>query len=331
MTPRQRVLAALRRERLRPVPVGAVTQGATLAQMEALGVCWPQAHVNAAEMAALADGARTILGFAMVRVPFDQTLEAELFGATVTLGHAGNLGTVRVFPFRLDQPLPAVPDFAAGRARVVTEALGILKRKAGEEAALIGGLVGPFTLVCQLAGLTEVVMASLRKPDTVRTWLEAAVDAGIAYARRQVEAGADAICVEDMSASLDLTSPAIYRNLILPAHQRLIAGIAAPVILHVCGGNTRILDLLCESGAGALSLEAKTDLARAVAIGKCAVAGGVDPVRVLLNGTAEEVRHACEQDLDAGVHILSPGCGLPPGVSTVNLQEMVRAAQQRSA
>jgi [methyl-Co(III) methanol-specific corrinoid protein]:coenzyme M methyltransferase len=234
-------------------------------------------------------------------------------------------------PFRLDQPPPAVPDFAAGRARVVTDALGILKRKAGGEAALIGGLVGPFTLVCQLAGLTDVVMASLRKPEMARPWLEAAVDAGIAYARRQIEAGADAICIEDMSASLDLTSPAICRNLILPAHQRLIAGIDAPVILHICGGNTSVLEPLCESGAAALSLEAKTDLARAVAIGKCAVAGGVDPVKVLLNGTAEEVRRACEQDLDAGVHILSPGCGLPPGVSTVNLQEMVRAAHEHSS
>jgi len=331
MTPRERVLAALRRERLRPVPVGAVTQSATLAQMDALGVRWPQAHREAEQMAALADGARTILGFEMVRAPFDQTIEAELFGAAVALGNAFHLGTVRVFPFRLDQPRPAVPDFATGRARAVTEALGILKRRAGEEAAVIGGLVGPFTLVCQLAGLTEVVMASLRKPDTVRPWLEAAVDAGMAYARRQAEAGADAICIEDMSASLDLTSPGIYRDLILPAHQRMIAGIEAPVILHVCGGNTRILELLCESGADALSLEAKTDLARAVATGKCAVAGGVDPVKVLLNGTAEDVRRACEQDLDAGVHILSPGCGLPPGVSTANLQEMVRAAQEHSA
>ncbi|MBM3747510.1 MAG: MtaA/CmuA family methyltransferase, partial [Acidobacteria bacterium] len=136
MTPRERVLAALRRERLRPVPVGAVTQSATLAQMDALGVRWPQAHREAEQMAALADGARTILGFEMVRAPFDQTIEAELFGAAVALGNAFHLGTVRVFPFRLDQPRPAVPDFATGRARAVTEALGILKRRAGEEAAV---------------------------------------------------------------------------------------------------------------------------------------------------------------------------------------------------
>jgi len=331
MTPRERVLAALRGEQLRPVPVGALTQSATIEQMRTLGTGWPQAHLAAEQMAALADGARTLVGFEMVRVPFDQTIEAELFGAGVALGDETSIGSVRAHPFRLEQPLPPLPNLATGRARVVSEAIGLLKRRVGEGAAVIGGLVGPFTLTCQLVGLSEVVTAALRRPEMVRPWLELAVEAGRAYAWRQVEAGADAVCIEDMSASLDLTSPAIYRSLILPAHQRLIAGIDAPVILHICGGNTRILDLLCQSGADALSLESRTDLARAVSLGTCAVAGGVDPVGALLNGTLEDVRRACLRDLDAGVHILSPGCGLAPATPTANLQEMVRVAREHTA
>jgi [methyl-Co(III) methanol-specific corrinoid protein]:coenzyme M methyltransferase len=328
MTPRERVLAALRRQRLAPVPVGALTPSATRAQMDAIGIYWPNAHLDAPQMAALAGAARTLLGFEIVRVPFDQTLEAELFGADVSLGDESSVGSVRSHPFRLDQPLPPIPDFSSGRAGVVAEAIGILKRQTGDGAAVIGGLVGPFTLVCQLAGLSEAVMTALRKPSAVRPWLDLAVEAGLAYARRLVAAGADAICVEDMSASLDLTSPGIYRSLILPAHQRLIAAIPAPVILHVCGSNTRILELLCETGADALSLESKTDLASAVSLRACAIAGGVDPVQTLLNGTPEDVRRACIQDLAAGVHILAPGCGLAPDTPTANLQEMVRAARE---
>lgn len=331
MTPRERVLAALRGERVRPVPAGVVTGSATQEQMRAVGAGWPRAHCEAESMALLADGARTILGFETVRVPFDQTIEAELLGAEVALGDETANAAVRSRPFRLDQEPPATPDFGRGRARAVTEAIGLLKRRVDGGAAVIGGIVGPFTLACQLAGLPEVVVSALRRPEVVRPWIDFAVEAGIGYARRQVEAGADAICVEDMAASLDLTSPAIYRELVLPAHQRVCAAVPAPVILHICGSNTRILELLCESGAAALSLEAKTDLARAVAIGKCAVAGGVDPVKALLNGSAEEVRQACRESLDAGVHILSPGCALPPGVPTANLVEMVRVARERAA
>jgi [methyl-Co(III) methanol-specific corrinoid protein]:coenzyme M methyltransferase len=325
MTSRARVLAALRGERVYPVPVGAVTQSASHAQMEALGIRWPEAHFEAALVAGLAQGARTILGFDMVRVPFDQTIEAELLGAQVHFGDELTNCSVRSHPVSLGQPVPGLPDLGAGRAKTVVEAIARLR---GGDAAVIGGIVGPFTLVCQLIGVTEALTNALRRAEALRPYLDFAVEVGMAYARRQVEAGADAICIEDMSASLDLTSPGIYRNLILPAQQRLIAAIEAPVILHICGANTRILDLLSATGA-ALSLEAKTDLGKAASA--CAVIGGIDPVAVLLHGNAEDVRRASAECLAAGVHILAPGCGVAPGTPTENLLEMARVAREWKA
>jgi [methyl-Co(III) methanol-specific corrinoid protein]:coenzyme M methyltransferase len=323
MTPRARVLAALRRERVYPVPVGAVTQSANRAQMEALSIRWPAAHFDPELMAGLAAGARTILGFDMVRVPFDQTIEAELLGAQVHFGDELTNCSVRSHPLSLGQPVPGLPDLGAGRAKTVVEAIAKLS---GGDAAVIGGIVGPFTLVCQLIGISEALMSAVRRPDVLRPYLDFAIELGTCYARRQIEAGADAICIEDMSASLDLTSPGIYRNLILPAHQRLIAEIDVPVILHICGSNTRILDLLSATGAAALSLEAKTDLSQVGST--CAVIGGVAPVEVLLHGTLEDVRRASLECLAAGVHILAPGCGIPPGAPTENLLEMARVARE---
>lgn len=325
MTSRARVLAALRGERVYPVPVGAVTQGASLAQMEALGIRWPEAHFEAALMTGLAQGARTILGFDLVRVPFDQTIEAELLGAQVHHGGGTANCSVRSHPMTFGQPVPGLPDLGTGRAKTVVEAIARLR---GGDAAVIGGIVGPFTLVCQLIGVTEALTNALRRAEALRPYLDFAVEVGMAYARRQVEAGADAICIEDMSASLDLTSPGIYRNLILPAHQRLIAAIEAPVILHICGVNTRILDLLSATGA-ALSLEAKTDLGKAASA--CAVIGGVDPVAVLLHGSPDDVRRASAECLAAGVHILAPGCGVAPSTPTENLLEMARVAREWKA
>ncbi len=324
MSPRERVLAALRRERVSPLPVGAVTQSASVWQMETLGVRWPEAHLDPQRMAALAEGAHTLLGFDMVRVPFDQTVEAGLLGAEVDYGDQTSNCSLRSHPLKLGDSLPPFPDLGSGRARVVTDALRLLRARTG--AAVIGGLVGPFTLVCQLAGISTVLMAAVRQPDRLLPYLDFATQLGTAYARRQIDAGADAICVEDMSASLDLTSPRIYQSLILPAHQKLIAAIPAPVILHICGANTKILALLFQTGAAALSLEDRTDLAAAAA-GPCAIIGGINPghFTVSLDFTVFEA------SLAAGVHMLAPGCGIEPATPVENLREMVRVARTRSS
>ena len=325
---RDRVLAALRHAAVRPVPVGAVTQSATRAQMAAVGVLWPEAHLDPQLMAALAEAAHSVLGFDLVRVPFDQTIEASLLGAEVNLGDESSSPAVVSHPLTFDSPIPPLPSLGAARPKAVIGAIGILRRRLGSDAAVVGGLVGPFTLVCQLIGISSVLMAGLRRPDALRPFLDFAVQLGAAYARRQVAAGADAICVEDMSASLDLTSPLLYKNLILPAQTELVSAIGAPVILHVCGANSRILDLLARTGADALSLESKTDLEKAAALDGTALIGAVDPVGVLLHGTLGDVRRASLACLEAGVHILAPGCGLPLETPTANLLEMARVARE---
>ncbi|MCC6860281.1 MAG: MtaA/CmuA family methyltransferase [Bryobacterales bacterium] len=326
MTVRERVLAVLRGERLRPVPVGSPVQTATLARMEASGASWPEAHSDARQMAELAAAAHTRFGFELVHVPFDQTIEAELLGARVDYGTANSNCSIRSHPFSLDDEPPACRDFASGRGGVVLEAIARLKRTC--PAALAGGVVGPFTLACALAGPQQVLMDSIRRPARVERWLDFAVEAGREYARLQVAAGADAITVEDMSAGLDLTSPRVYERLILPAQRRLIEAVPAPVILHICGSNTRILELLARTGAAALSLESRTDLRAAAALGGCAIMGGVATVEVLLRGTVEDVRRASRECLAAGVHLLAPGCGVPPAAPDANLQEMADAARQ---
>jgi [methyl-Co(III) methanol-specific corrinoid protein]:coenzyme M methyltransferase len=297
-----------------------------MGQMEALGIRWPEAHFDSELLAGLALGAREILGFEVVRVPFDQTIEAEILGVPVRVGDAVTPPTVAGHSFGTDDEVPPLPDLAGGRASAVHEAVAILRDRLDGAAAVLGGVVGPFTLVGQILGLAELLVSSLRRPAIVEPWLDLAVQVAAEHARRQVLAGADAICVEDMSASLDLTSPGIYDRLVRPAQERLIRAIAAPVVLHVCGGNTKIVRLLAATGAAALSLDARTDLAAAVGLGACAVVGGVPPVDVLLAGSREDVRRSALASLEAGVHLLAPGCGIPPATPTANLVELTHVA-----
>ena len=328
---RERVIEALERGRVRPVPVGAVTQSATTDQMWASAAFWPDAHSDPGLLARLAFAAHESLGFDFVRVPFDQTIEAELLGAGVDLGGLKDSPVVRSHPLAPGDPHPPPPDLHRGRARVVTDAITILRDRAGSRAAVVGGIVGPFTLASQLLGTQVLLVEALLRPDGVRPLLEFASHVGAAYANLQVQAGADAICVEDMASSLDLASPKLHDVLIHSAQRHLIARIEAPVILHVCGSNTKILDRLGKTGAAALSLDAATDLAKAVALRSCAIVGGVPPVRVLFEGNKDSVRAAVHASLEAGVHILAPGCGLPPDTPTENLLEMARAAREWKA
>lgn len=329
MTPKERVMAALAGGRVDVPPVGAVVQSATLEQMEASGSHWPEAHRDPERMAALARAARTVLGFDLVRVPFDQTIEAELFGCDVDDGGRDRNCSVRSHPVGVGDPAPPVPDPRSGRGTVVVDAIRILKEDLGSEVAVLGGLVGPFTIAGYLLGPNALLTESLLHPERVLPYLEAATEFAIAYARSQVEAGADAISIEDMTASLDLISPDIYVRLAAPYERRLIESIPAPAILHICGNDTAIIRAMVETGADALSIDKKTDLGAAISAsyGRCSIVGAVPPVEFLLDSTPDVIRRIAHEQLNMGVDLLAPACGIAPATPTENLKALVEAAE----
>ena len=85
-TPKQRLYRVLRKQQVDRMPAVCFTQTATVEQMEACGAYWPDAHADAEKMATLAEAGHTVIGFEAVRVPFDITAEAELFGCGIKAG-----------------------------------------------------------------------------------------------------------------------------------------------------------------------------------------------------------------------------------------------------
>jgi uroporphyrinogen decarboxylase len=65
--------------------------------------------------------------------------------------------------------------------------------------------------------------------------------------------------------------------------------------------------------------------------GKVAFGGNMNPVRVMQQGTTEEVTRACEQSIaeagDSPGFILMPGCDLPPATPTENVKAMIAAGR----
>jgi len=95
-------------------------------------------------------------------------------------------------------------------------------------------------------------MLALDDSAAVECILEALLPVTIAFAKAQVEAGADVILLGD-HATRDLCGPALYEKFLRPAHARLASEIPVPVILHICGDTRDRLALIAQTHVAALT------------------------------------------------------------------------------
>ena len=330
MSSRDRVMSALRGEAVDRLPVLSVCQHATYSQMEELNAFWPDAHREGEKMAALAAGGCNILGFDAVRVPFCQTHEVEALGATVKYAGKEGVPSVATHPYKIGEEPEFPADFLErGRIPQLLQAVRILKETVGDQVIIIGGIVGPYTIAANLVGITDMLKASFKKPDSIIPYLEVAEKAGTMLAQALVEAGADVICVEDMMASLDLVSPKIFRQLAAPYEKKQFSQISVPTIIHICGKLDAIMLDIAETGATAISVEAAVNVPAALESFKAAgmsvpLIGGVDPVKTLFSGTADDVRMEVGKAVADGFAMISPGCSVAPATEMENLMAMLK-------
>jgi [methyl-Co(III) methanol-specific corrinoid protein]:coenzyme M methyltransferase len=163
----------------------------------------------------------------------------------------------------------------------------------------------------------------------MRPILDVAEKAGTTLAQALIDAGADIICCEDMTASPMLISPDTYRDYELEYQRRQFEAIAVPKILHICGKVDKIVEWMGQTGADILSLEPKASgsLAREKCGPDIILMGGVDTATTLYLKDADTVRQECEQTIADGIQILAPGCSVAPGTSMENLLAMVEVAK----
>ncbi len=318
------------------MPCFSANSSVTYAQMEAVGAFWPEGHKVGEVMAKQALAAYSVLGFDAVRVPFCQTFEAVALGCKYKPsdpidGLEGIPGIDEPHPFDINDT-PALPaDFLSrGKIPELLKAVKILKQEVGDEVAIIGGIIGPMTLASAMVGPVPLLKATFKKPDQLLAFLEVGEQAGTALALALVDAGADLICCEDMTASPELIAPHTYKDLELEFQRKQFQAIPVPKILHICGNVTPVLEWLSRTGADILSLDTKTDPQDARE--KCGpdmiLLGGVDPAKTLLMCDAEAVREQCEYNISRGIQILAPGCAVAPGTPTENLLAMVEVAKR---
>ncbi|MCB2187849.1 MAG: MtaA/CmuA family methyltransferase [Deltaproteobacteria bacterium] len=331
MTPKERIFSVINQQKPDHMPVFGANSTVTYAQMEKVGAFWPEGHEKGEAMAKQALAAYTMLGFDAVRVPFCQTFEAEALGCQIKSGGTEGIpGIAHPTPYTLDDTPSFPSDFLSrGRIPELLKAVKILKKELGDEVPVVGGIIGPFTIAGSLVDTVPLLKATFKKPDKMHPFLELGMRAGRELAKALVDAGADIISVEDMTASPDLIAPTTYRDFEMDYQRRQIEDLGVPRILHICGNVDNIVEYMGQTGAEILSLEPKADagLARRKCGPKVVLMGGVDTATVLFMKDPQTVKEGCEESIQEGIQMLAPGCAVAPGTPTENLLAMVAVAR----
>lgn len=221
---------------------------------------------------------------------------------------------------------------AAGRMRVLLDALGILKGHFGDTVCITGRTAAPFTSVTLAFGLQETLLALYDRPDLVREALRFFTEYQTEFGLDQLGAGADAIWLGDCNASGHLISPAIYREFAFdPAAALAKAYRAAGGIVHCHNSEEHpaMLEVLADVGFSIINCGPGIQLTEArKAVGqRCCLSGNVNPILTLMNGTPETVRAEVRGILQTtgiqGGHILCSGEMVPRATPEANVRAFV--------
>lgn len=337
MTSRERVLGLLNGEQVDRVACYSGTGTVWGAALKHYGYAFPDVHYDAEKMANIATFPYAQTGFECAMMPFDICVEAELLGCELNLFRDSDESIYpnikkRIILKQQDMESLVIPDNIeqAGRVPVVCNAIKLAKAKFGDQIPIGAHILGPFTLAGQIMDFNELLMAVFKNPASVSALLGKLTEALIAVAKAYEKAGADYICLREMSGTTDIVSPKQFNQLLQPELAKIIEKSGVPIILHICGNTNKIVNYMAECSANAISVETKNDLGKTRQdIGtQPFVFGNIDGYEVLVKGTPEDVERETLKCLQSGVDALWPGCEISLKAPFDNLQAMVRAVEK---
>ncbi len=330
MTPKRRFLSAILGGRVDRIPIGSPTSVATVEQMEITGAYFPDVHCDGAKMARLAAGAYEILGYDAIMPYFSVQAEAAALGCVVDWGDIENMPVERSHPWAEPDQVRIPDDFLSRPSiQAVLEAIRLLRTQYGYFVAIIGKVMGPWTLSYHVHGLQDFLMETLTAPAKVRGFLDRLKEVTVLFGQAQIAAGADVLCLAD-HATGDLVSPKMYRDFLLPYHRELTQRLGCPTVLHICGNTLSRIQYIRESGFDAFHFDSKVDAVKAVdeTAGRISLIGGVSNIQALYNGTPEVVIEQAHYAVQAGVRIIGPECAVPLRTPLENLKAIARVRDE---
>ena len=220
--------------------------------------------------------------------------------------------------------LKAPDPFGGGRMHDRIRAAERFRQKVGGQRLIEGWIEGPCAEAADLRGINTLMLDFYDDPAFVRDLFDFILEMELDFAKAQVEAGVDIIGVGDAAASL--VGPKIYEEFVWPYEKKMsdrLHEMGTRVRLHICGNIGRILEPIGQLGCDFVDVDFMVPLARArAAMGpEQVLAGNLDPVATVRNGTPETITAAlAECHRQAGDrYIVAAGCEIPRDTRPENL------------
>lgn len=331
MNSRERVLAALNRQPVDRTPLCNPTSVATVELMDLVDAPFPDANRKPELMARLAATGYTELGFDTIMPVFSIIQESAALGCKIQWEQKDNWPTVR-----MNEPIWTSPDDINVPAdlcthpdtRCVTDAIKILRKEYGDEVAVIGKTMGPWSLGYHCFGVEPFLLMSLDDPGKTKLCLDRMKEITVEYGLAQIEAGADALTLPD-HATGDLVSGEYYERYLRDLHIEMAERLPVPIILHICGRTVDRMEYIAQTGMAAFHFDSKNTPMESMEIVKerIALVGNINNPETLFSKGPEVVREEVYRNLDAGVQLVGPECAIPLQTSIENLKEIPRAVR----
>jgi len=323
MTSRERVLAALNGQPVDRTPVANPTNVASVDLMDLVDAPFPDACRDPELAARLAATGYTELGFDSVMPYFTIIQESSALGCDMQWEDKDNWPTVRMQqPIWKDSRDVRIPSgFLEHRDNItITKSIEILRQELGNDVAIIGKTMGPWTLAYHVFGVENFLLMTVDDPAEVMRILHKLKEISVLFGEAQIAAGVDALTFPD-HATGDLVSGEYYRRFLQDIHTEMTEALPVPLILHICGATLDRMPYIAETGMASFHFDSKNDPQEAMDAvdGKIGLVGNINnPTTLYARGPAE-VREEVFKCLDAGVQMIAPECAIPLATKLENL------------
>ena len=233
-----------------------------------------------------------------------------------------------------------VDAFRSPRIQTFAQAAELLAEEAGNIVPLEMSIGGPFTIAANLRGVETLLRDCRKHPEEIHRLMRLVTESQKSCIDLAAVYGFG-IAMAEPVANPGLLGPKMYEVFVFPYTKELTDYAAEKtgkkVSLHMCGKTDRIWKYLSQYQLNEVSLDNIVDLALAAEeLGsQVPIAGNVDPVGIILNGSPDEIRQsvlACIQQGSKAAkgYTLATGCDIPEMTAPEKIDSFMEAAREIS-